>query len=119
MQKWGGTKDNCRADETPRVFCAFLVTVFPGTGQPGLELTALPYFPTCWRCEHKASIRGSSDTERERKLRAEGCGKSLPRRKKQQGNSREDLIAQHRDHRLWMQMDYLQIPLQSPTTLVS
>lgn len=49
MQKWGGTKDDCSAEETPQVFCAFLVAVFPDIEQLGLELTALPDFPTFWR----------------------------------------------------------------------
>lgn len=60
-------------------------------GQSGLGLTVLPNFPA-----HVASIRGFPDTERELKLRARDCMKLLiRRRKKQQGNSREDLIAQH------------------------
>lgn len=55
-------------------------------GQSDLGLTVLPDFPA-----HVASIRGFPDTERELKLRAGDCRKLLiRRRKKQQGNSRED-----------------------------
>lgn len=60
-------------------------------GQSDLGLTVLPDFPA-----HVASIRGFPDTERELKLRAGDCRKLLiRRRKKQQGNSREDLIVPH------------------------